>query len=86
MSNLDKKKNRVNMHKLVCLSNLLVENLDDLKVTTERMLNLKNTLTQFVEELNNSLAETETMQKTTYFNDISNKIDTILRKNFDEKY
>lgn len=86
MSNLDKKKNRVNMHKLVCLSNLLVENLDDLKVTTDKMLKLKNTLNQFVEELNNSLAETETMQKTNYFNDISNKIDTILRKNFDEKY
>ena len=86
MSNLDKKKNRVNMHKLVCLCNLLVENLDELKVTTERMLTLKNTLTQFVEELNDSLAETETMQKTTYFNDISNKIDTILRKNFDEQY
>jgi hypothetical protein len=86
MSNLDKKKNRVNMHKLVCLSNLLVENLDDLKVTTERMLALKNTLNQFVEELNDSLAETETMQKTTYFGDISNKIDTILRKNFDEQY
>jgi len=86
MSNLDKKKNRVNMHKLVCLSNLLVENLDDLKVTTERMLTLKNTLTQFVEELNDSLAETETVQKTTYFGDISNKIDTILRKNFDEQY
>lgn len=86
MSNLDNKKNRINLHKLVCLSNLLVENLDDLKVTTERMLTLKNTLTQFVEELNNSLAETETMQKTTYFGDISNKIDTILRKNFDEQY
>jgi len=50
------------------------------------MLTLKNTLTQFVEELNDSLAETETMQKTTYFGDISNKIDTILRKNFDEQY
>jgi len=86
MSRLDNKKNRVNLHKLVCLSNLLVENLDDLKVTTERMLTLKNTLTQFVEELNDSLAETETMQKTTYFGDISNKIDTILRKNFDEQY
>lgn len=86
MSNLNKKKNRVNMHKLVCLSNLLVENLDDLKVTTERMLMLKNTLTKFVEELNDSLSDTETMQKTTYFGDISNKIDTILRKNFDERY
>jgi len=74
------------MHKLVCLSNLLVENLDDLKVTTEKMLGLKTTLTEFVEELNNSLADTETMQKTTYFNDISNKIDTILRKNFNENY
>jgi ATP-dependent exoDNAse (exonuclease V) beta subunit len=86
MSRLDNKQNRINLHKLVCLSNLLVENLDDLKVTTDRMLTLKNTLTQFVEELNDSLAETETMQKTTYFNDISNKIDTILRKNFDERY
>ena len=82
---MSKKKN-INMHKLVCLSNLLIENLDDLKVTTERMFIFKNTLTDFVEELNNELSKTDTMKKTTYFNDISNKIDTIMRKNFDEQY
>lgn len=74
------------MHKLVCLTNLLIDNLDDLKVTTEKMLSLKNTLYEFGIELNNELSNTETVQKTTYFNDISNKIDTIMRKNFDENY
>lgn len=72
------------MHKLVCLSMLLQENLDELNPTTERMKTLKITLTEFTEVLNNELKTTDTIMRTTYFQDISNKIDTILRKNFDE--
>lgn len=55
------------MHKLVCLTNLLIDNLDDLKVTTEKMLSLKNTLYEFGIELNNELSNTETVQKNNVF-------------------
>jgi len=61
---------------------LLLENLDDLKVTTPRMVKLKSDLTEFCEILNNECANTYTIQKTTYFQDLTNKINTLMRKNF----
>jgi hypothetical protein len=72
------------MHKLVCLSNLFLENVDELQPTTPRMKQLQKDLIEFCELLNNEINDTATMQKSTYFHEISNKIDTILRKNFDE--
>ena len=60
----------------------MLENLDELKATTPRMAKLKTDLIDFCEELNNSVANTATVQKSTYFSEISHKIDTILRKEF----
>lgn len=71
------------MHKLVCLSHLMLENLDELNPTTDKMKKAKLDLIALFEELNNELASSDTIQKTTYFNNISKKIDTILRINFD---
>ena len=70
------------MRKLVCLSHLMLENLDELNPTTEKMKKAKLDLIALFEELNNELASSDTIQKTTYFNDMSKKIDTILRINF----
>jgi len=78
---MSKRKN-TQIHKLFCLSSLLLENLDELKPTNPRMVKLKADLIEFCEELNNSVADTATVQKSTYFSEISNKIDTILRKEF----
>ena len=78
------KAKNINMHKLYCLSNLLLENLDELQVTTPKMLKYKEDLIGLCEELNESCNDTYTVQKSTYFSEISNKIDTVLRKNFNE--
>jgi hypothetical protein len=77
------KRKSVLMHKLVCLSHLMLENLDELNPTTEKMKKAKSDLIALFEELNNELASSDTIQKTTYFNDMSKKIDTIIRKDFD---
>lgn len=79
---MNPKRKKIAMHKLYCISSLLLENLDELKPTTPRMVKLKADLIDFCEELNNSVADTATIQKSTYFSEISNKIDTILRKEF----
>jgi len=79
---MNPKKKQTQMHKLFCLSSLLLENLDELKPTTPRMVQLKGDLIAFCEELNNTVADTYTIQNSTYFSTISNKIDTILRKEF----
>lgn len=79
---MSKRKNQL-MHKLVCLSHLMLENLDELQATTPKMKKAQTDLISLFEELNNELSSTDTIQKSTYFNDISKKIDTIIRKNFD---
>ena len=73
------------MHKLVCLSHLMLENLEELNPTTEKMKKAKIDLIALFEELNNELASSDTIQKSTYFNDMSKKIDTILRINFNQE-
>lgn len=80
---MSKNKNK-NMHKFYCLMQLLLENLDDLQVTTPKMLKLKADITEMCELLNNEVADTYTIQKSTYFQEITKKIDTILRKNFND--
>ena len=79
---MNPKRKNVQIHKLFCISNLFLENVDVLEPTTPRMAKLKVDLIEFCEELNNSVANTATVQKSTYFSEISHKVDTILRKEF----
>lgn len=77
------KNKSIKMHLFYCLMQLLLENLDELQVTTPRMVKLKSDLTEFCELLNNECANTYTVQKTTYFQELTNKINTLMRKSFD---
>lgn len=76
------KKKNMKMHMFYCLMQLLLECLDELKVTNPRMIELKANMTEFCELLNNECADTYTVQKTTYFQQITQKINTILRNEF----
>ena len=44
---MNPKRKNVQIHKLFCLSNLMLENLDELKATTPRMVKLKADLIDF---------------------------------------
>ena len=79
-----KQKNQ-EMHKLYCLAQLLLENLDTLNPTTGKMIKFKADLIGLCEELNNNVADTYTVQKSTYFNEMTKKIDTIVRKEFNHE-
>lgn len=70
------------MHKFFALMCLLLENLDELKVTNPRMVELKNNLTEMCELLNEDCKNTYTVQKTTYFQGLTNQINTLMRKCF----
>lgn len=72
----------IKLHLFYCLMQLLLECLDELKVTNPRMLELKSNMIEFCELLNNECKDTYTVQKTTYFQGITSKINTILRKEF----
>jgi len=79
---MNPKRKSINMHKFFALMCLLLECLDDLKVTNPRMIELKNNLTEFCELLNNDCKDTYTIQKTTYFQGLTNQINTMMRKCF----
>ena len=81
----DKAQKNIKMHLFYCLMQLLLECLDELKVTNPRMIELKNNMSEFCELLNEQTKDTYTVQKTTYFQQITQKINTILRKEFNEK-
>jgi hypothetical protein len=78
------KTKNLEMHKLYCISQLLLESLDVLKPTTQRMVKFKTDLIGLCELLNDDLANTATIQKSTYFHEMTAKIDTVIRKNFNE--
>lgn len=79
---MSKKKNQ-EIHKLYCISQLLLESLDELKPTSAKMLKFKDDLIGLCEQMNDDVSGTYTVQKSTYFHDMTKKIDTIVRKQFD---
>ena len=79
------KNKNIKMHLFYCLMQLLLECLDELKVTKPRMLELKSNITEFCELLNEETKDTYTVQKSTYFQQITQKINTILRKEFNQE-
>ena len=81
---MSKKKNQ-EIHKLYCISQLLLESLDELKPTSARMVKFKDDLIGLCEQLNDDVANTYTVQKSTYFHSLTKKIDTIIRHEFNDK-
>lgn len=69
-------------HLLVVLSNLTLEVLDELKPITPEAILYKETLTKSCEEVNNALQGIPEVSSSTYFQDLSNKVHTVIRKNY----
>ena len=80
------KKTKVQMHLLYTLCYLLIGCLDKLKCTTPKMEKFKSDLTGMCEELGTDAKDTFVVQKTTYFQEISTKINSLIRNNFNENY
>lgn len=78
-----KQKNQ-DMQQLMCLSFILCEKLDALKVTTPKMTKYKTDLQGFADELGKEVADTNAIQSTGYFWNIMKQFDTILRKNYQD--
>lgn len=78
---MSKKRNQ-DIQQLMCLSFILCEKLDALKVTDPRMVKYKADLQGFSDELAKEVADTTAVMSTSYFWEIMNKFDTILRHSF----
>lgn len=78
------KKKDIRMTRLFCLNQLILEDLDELKPTTPIMVKYRETMIKLAEEMNNVTANTLTIQKSTYFQELTKKVDTVIRKNFED--
>lgn len=79
---MNPKKKSEKMHLFFCLMQLLLDCLDELKATTPRIIELKSQIIEMIELLNEQTGDTNAVRKTTYFQEITKKIDTIIRKSF----
>lgn len=80
------KKDALRFHKLAALSNSLLIELDEMKPTAPIGANLHQKAKEFIEALEPFLSSTydsEIVRSTTYLTDLSHKIDTVIRKNFE---
>lgn len=74
-------------HKIAVLSNLMVEALDDIDASSEMALDFKNKckeLLPFCERMVDDVFTLGQIRSSTYMTDLSNKVDTVIRKEFKE--
>ena len=81
------KKERMLYHKLAVLSNLLLMELDEMKPTAAIGANLHQKSKEFAEALEpflESAFDSEQVRSSTYLTDVSHKVDTVIRKNYEQ--
>ena len=81
------KKERVLYHKLAVLTNLLIMELDDMKPTAKIGANMHQKAKEFTEALEPFLVaafDSDQVKSGTYLIDVSNKVDTVIRKNYEQ--
>lgn len=69
-------------HLLVVLANLQLEVLDELNPTTKEAIEYKELLTKKCEEVNDAIIDIPEVRSSSYFQDLSNKVHTVIRKNY----
>ena len=81
------KKERVLYHKLAVLSNLLLMELDEMKPTAEIGATMHQKAKEFIDTLEPFLEaafDSEQVRSGTYLTDVSHKVDTVIRKNYEQ--
>lgn len=81
------KKERVLYHKISALSNLLIMELDEMKPTAEIGVNLHQKAKEFIDTLEPFIEasfDSEQVKSGTYLTDLCHKIDTVIRKNYEQ--
>lgn len=81
------KKERVLYHKLAVLSNLLLMELDEMKPSAAIGANMHQKAKEFIDALEPFLEaafDSEQVRSGTYLTDVSHKVDTVIRKNYEQ--
>jgi DNA replication initiation complex subunit (GINS family) len=81
------KKERILYHKLAALSNLLIMELDEMKPTAAIGANMHQKAKEFIEALEPFIEasfDSEQIRSGTYLTDLCHKLDTVIRKNYEQ--
>jgi len=81
------KKERVLYHKLAVLTNLLLLELDEMKPSAAIGANMHQKAKEFIDTLEPFLEaafDSEQVRSGTYLTDVSHKVDTVIRKNYEQ--
>lgn len=81
------KKDKIRFHKITVLTDLLLIELDEMKPTAILGVELHRKARDFSKALEPFLEmafKSKEVSSTTYFTDVANKVDTIIRKNYNE--
>ena len=78
------KNKKKEMQKIFAYSFLYLECLDNLKPTSPKVVKFKEDIIGFLEAMGEELKSTETVQKGVYFQELSHKIDTLVRRSFED--
>lgn len=81
------KKDKIRFHKITVLTDLLLIELDEMKPTAILGVELHKKAQDFSKALEPFLEmafKSKEVSSTTYFTDVANKVDTIIRKNYNE--
>lgn len=82
---MNPKKEALISHKIAVLSGLLVESLEEINATSTASLEVKQKAKEIIPFCENMLTEVyfvKQIRTSNYLNDLSNKVDTVIRKNF----
>lgn len=85
--NSNNKKSAVQSHKIAALCYLLVEALEDAGANTETALEMKanaEVLGAQCEKVLEDLFQVKQIKGSTYLTDLCNKVDTVIRKNYQQ--
>jgi hypothetical protein len=81
------KKERILYHKLAVLTNLLLLELDEMKPSAAIGANMHQKAKEFIDALEPFLEaafDSEQVRSGTYLTDVSHKVDTVIRKNYEQ--
>jgi hypothetical protein len=81
------KKERLLFHKIATLSNLLIMELDEMKPTAEIGATMHQKAKEFIialEPFIEAIFDSEQVRNGTYLVDLCNKVDTVIRKNYEQ--
>ncbi len=81
------KKQRIQSHMLSVLTHCMIDTLDDMAVNTELAINIRNKAKEFAEALEplyETIFDSKQVSSGPYLNNMNQKINTLLRHNYEQ--